>query len=372
MLWDTSAMAGQDDSDNLRQAPANISLKSLAEHLGLSQATVSLVINRSPVADSIAEATKRRILDAVKQFDYRPNFHARSLATRRSNTIGVLVPEISEGYAALVMSGVETTLLERGYCYFVASHHHRSDLVAAYPRMLMERSVEGMILLDTVIESTPSVPTVCVSGHSGLTGVTNVALDHERAASLALDHLFSLGHRRIGLIKGQTFSSDTEIRWQSICSAADRLGIPIRPEWIAQLVGDSSSPQLGHAATRKILSAAALPTAIVAFNDVAAIGAVRAIREFGLSVPQDISVIGFDDIQSAAYQNPSLTTVRQPLRHMGELAAEIVLERITQPHKLRPHTIAVDPVLIVRESTAPVAAKLAAKLAARAKSASLA
>ena len=126
-----------------------VSLKVLAEYLGLSPATISLVINRSPVAGSIPQETKDRIFSAARRFNYRPNFVARSLRKQRSLTIGVVVPEVSEGYAALVMSGIEDHLLQEGYFYFVASHRHRSDLIDEYPKLLLGRSVEGIIAVDT-------------------------------------------------------------------------------------------------------------------------------------------------------------------------------------------------------------------------------
>jgi len=126
-----------------------MSLKKLAEYLALSPATVSLVINRSSVADSIPQETKDRIFTAVRKFKYRPNFFARSLRTQRSFTIGVIVPEVSDGYSASVMSGVEDYLLNEGYFYFVASHRHRADLIDEYPRMFLERSVDGLIAVDT-------------------------------------------------------------------------------------------------------------------------------------------------------------------------------------------------------------------------------
>jgi DNA-binding LacI/PurR family transcriptional regulator len=187
-----------------------MNLKKLAEHLDLSPATVSLVINRSSVADSVPQENKDRVFAAARKFKYRPNFFARSLRAQHSFTIGVIVPEVSEGYSAAVMSGVEDYLLREGYFYLVANHRHRADLIDEYPRMF---------------------------------------------------------------------------RWNTI---------------------------------------------EFALNDISAMGAIRALRQIGWQVPEDISVVGFDDIQSAAYQNPSLTTVHQPLREMGRAAAEILLKRINR------------------------------------------
>jgi LacI family transcriptional regulator len=330
-----------------------ISLKQLAAHLALSPATVSLVINRSPVADSIPQQTKDRVFAAARKYKYRPNFFARSLRAQQSFTIGVIVPEVSDGYSASVMSGIEDLLLQEGYFYFVVSHRHRADLIDEYPRLFVERSIDGLIALDTPWTLSLSVPVITVSGHNKVKGVTNVVLNHVRAAEVALRHLAKLGHRRIAFIKGQEFSSDTAVRWSNIEKAARRLDIPIAKSLVAQLEGDSPSPELGYEATRKLLAASDSFTALFAFNDISAMGAIRALREAKLRVPDDISVVGFDDIQSAAYQNPALTTVRQPLREMGRIAAETLLCRIRRPGSNEDSEIVVEPKLVVRETTGP-------------------
>ena len=337
-------------------ASASISLKELAAHLGLSSATVSLVINRSPAAKSIPHATQERVRQAARELKYRPNLMARSLRQKRSFTIGVIVPEVSEGYAALVLSGIEDYLLQEGYFYFVVSHRHRRDLINEYPPLLQQRAVEGIIAVDTLLTESSALPVVAISGHSQVPGVTNIALDHVLAAHLALEHLQKLGHTRIAMIKGQDFSSDTEIRWAALRTVANQIGIAIHDQLTVQLESDSPSPEVGYSVTRKILARNEPFTALFAFNDISAIGAIQALRESGRRVPEDVSVIGFDDIQSAAYQNPALTTVRQPLRQMGVIAAETLLSRINSPRpdEFAPE-IVVKPELIVRSTTAPVA-----------------
>jgi LacI family transcriptional regulator len=329
-----------------------ISLKELAAHLGLSSATISLVINRSPGAKSIPLATQERVREAARELNYRPNLMARSLRQKRSFTIGVVVPEVSEGYAALVLSGIEDYLLQEGYFYFVVSHRHRSDLIEEYPSLLQQRAVEGIIAVDTVLTGSLLIPAVAISGHSEVRGVTNIVLDHNLAAHLALDHLQKSGHTRIALIKGQDFSSDTEIRWRAVHYVAEKLGIVIHDKLTIQLDGDSPSPEVGYGVTRKLLERREPFSALFAFNDISAIGAIQALREFGKRVPEDVSVVGFDDIQSAAYQNPGLTTVRQPLRQMGVIAAETLLARVNSPRQSDyPKEIIVKPELIIRAST---------------------
>jgi DNA-binding LacI/PurR family transcriptional regulator len=337
----------------------SISLKELAAHLGLSSATVSLVINRSPGAKSIPTVTQERVRAAARELNYRPNLMARSLRQKRSFTIGVVVPEVSEGYAALVLSGIEDHLLQEGYFYFVVSHRHRADLIEEYPSLLQQRAVEGLIAVDTVLCGPSVVPAVAISGHREVQGVTNIVLDHTLAAQLALDHLKKSGHTRIALIKGQDFSSDTEIRWRALHVVAKQLGIEIYEKLSIQLDGDSPSPEVGYNVTRRLLDRHEPFTALFAFNDISAIGAIQALRESGKRVPEDVSVIGFDDIQSAAFQNPALTTVRQPLRQMGVIAAETLLSRVNSPRRGEyPKEIVVKPELIVRATTAAAAVSL--------------
>lgn len=329
-----------------------VSLKSLAAHLGLSPTTVSFVLNGSPLADSIPQATKDRIFRAAERFNYRPNFVARSLRAQRSYTLGILVPELSDGYSAMVLDGIEDYLLTQGFFYFVASHRHKTELIDKYPHMLVDRSVEGLIAVDTPVQTHPSLPVVAISRHDDVHGVTNIVLNHQRAATLALEYLVELGHRRIAYIKGQVFSSDTEVRWKTIRDASRKLRLPIRPSLVAQLQGDLASPELGYIAARQLLSAGEPFTALFTFNDISAIGAIRALREAGRRVPEDVSVVGFDDVYAAAFHNPALTTIRQPLWHMGKLAAETLLRRIANgPAAPYPKVITVEPELVVRQST---------------------
>ena len=340
---------------NQNASGQGVSLKSLAAHLGLSQAAVSLVINRAPGAKSIPHRTQELIRKAARELNYRPNHLARSLRQQRSFNIGVVVPEISEGYAALVMSGIEDHLLQENYFYFVVSHRHREELIDEYPLLLQQRAVEGLIAVDTAITGAAQVPLVAVSGHREVPGVTNIVLDHARAAQLAMEHLTKLGHKQIAFIKGQAFSSDTAIRWESVRNSANELGVVIKEKLVGQLEGESSSPELGYLVAKQLLGSGEKFTALFAFNDISAIGVIQALREAGKRVPEDISVVGFDDIQSAAFQNPGLTTVRQPLREMGKLAAETLLERINAPQKADyPKEIVVEPELVVRGSTSRI------------------
>ena len=331
-----------------------VSLKELASHLNLSTTTVSFVLNGSPMANTIPPQTQERIFAAAREFQYRPNFIARSLRAQRTYSIGVLMPELSGGYSAMVLSGVEERLLEADYFYFVASHRHREELIKRYSRLFAERCVEGLLAIDTPQREQSLLPVVSISGHDKTPGVTNIVLNHDTAALLALKHLKELGHRHIAVIKGQDFSSDTEIRWEAICKAAQQLDLSIPTHHVAQLQGNSPSPETGYAATQTLLGAAQPFTALFAFNDISAIGAIGALREAGKRVSEDVSVIGFDDVDAAAFHNPPLTTVRQPLKKMGHLAADILLKKISRAFDDEPPAfVNVEPELVIRNSTAP-------------------
>ncbi len=330
-----------------------ISLRTLGEYLNLSPATISLVLNNAPGVRSIPQETRDRVIEAAAKFDYRPSFFARSLRKRKTFTIGVLVPELSDSYAMQVLSGVEEHLIEEGYFYLTASHRRKPDLIEEYPRLFMDRSVEGFIFIDTALEKTPGVlPAVIVAGHRKIEGVTNVVLDQKRAAELALRHLYQLGHRRIAFMRGGSHSSDADDRWKCLMAVARDLKLEVPPELVVQLKLRVSTPELGYEPAIELIHRGAEFTALLCYNDVAAIGAIRALMNHGVHVPTDVSVVGFDDIQSAAYHNPSLTTIRQPLYNMGITAARILLQRIGG-HATFPDFVPIQPDLIIRESTSP-------------------
>lgn len=333
-------------------AGKSIALKELSAYLGLSQSTVSRVINGAAKAHRIAEETQLRVLEAAAHFGYEANIIARSLRQKRTFTIGVLVPEISEGYSTAVLGGIEDTLLKEGLFYFVASHRHHADLLEAYPRLMISRAVDGIIAVDTKISEHIPVPVVAVSGHWHNKHAVSVELDHRQAAHQALEHLQKLGHQRIAFIKGQAFSSDTSRRWKAIREVALKLGIPLHTELTVQLRSPDPGPEPGHLATQELLSRKSPFSAIFSFNDVSAVGAITALREAGLQVPRDVSIIGFDDVIFAATSHPPLTTIRQPLRQMGQMAAATLLGMIQDDGSHIPGTvITVYPELITRRST---------------------
>ncbi len=265
--------------------------------------------------------------------------------------IGVVAEEIGDFYGSLVISGIERYLRQKNFFYLTVAHRHDPKLLETYSRILIDRGVEGLITVDTSINQPLPLPTVAIAGHRRVEGVTNVVLDHRRAARLALNHLTELGHKEIAFMKGSHFSSDSEDRWKSICEVAKEIGIPMRVELIVQLEGDDPTPQLGYPFAKKLLARRLPFSALFAYNDISAIGSIRAFQEAGLRVPEDVSVVGFDDIQIAQHNSPSLTTVRQPLQEMGETAARILLNRIDD-REAYVSEVRIEPELVVRNSTA--------------------
>ena len=266
-----SSMASGKKGSTALERP--VSLKILADYLGLCPATVSVVLNNVP-GRSIPHETRERVRAAARKFNYQPSLLARSLRKQRTFTIGVLVPELSDGYHTMVMSGIGDHLMQEGYFYFSAHHRHRADLVEEYPRLFMGRGAEGIIAIDTALDHELPIPVVAVAGHKKIIGVTNVALDHRRAAELALRHLHQLGHRHIAFMRGQPFSSDSDDRWRSIVTVAREIDIEIRPELTIQLEKDLTSPELGYPVVQQLLQHKRRFTALVSFNDIAAIGAM--------------------------------------------------------------------------------------------------
>ncbi|MBS1852028.1 MAG: LacI family DNA-binding transcriptional regulator [Acidobacteria bacterium] len=336
--------------------PKQVSLRTLAEHLGLSRASVSFVLNDSPMAQTLSAATRQRILKAAEELNYRPNYFARCLNKKRSYLVGVLVPELGEGYVAGILAGIERELLQDKYVYFVSSHQWVPKLIEETPRLLVERGADGVILVNTPLSHAMPFPTVNVGGHKKLTSVANIHLDNRAGAALALEHLAQQGHRRIAFFRGHAESADTEDRWAGICETAARLRISIDPELVVQLDKSlmppgPSGPEEGYLFGQKLLARRKKFSALFAFNDMSAIGAMSAFRDAGFRLPEDISVVGFDDVHGAAFAYPPLTTVRQPLEEMGELAAQTLLHRIEKGAR-RADQILLKPKLVVRKSVA--------------------
>jgi DNA-binding LacI/PurR family transcriptional regulator len=329
-------------------------LKAVAKRVGLTPGTVSAVLNNTRACRSVPADTKKRIFAAARELNYKADFWARALRLRRTYTIGVIAAEIGDPYGSLVISGIESYLRKREFFYLTTVHRHEQKLLQSQSRLLQERGVEGFIMIDTSVSEPLPLPAVAVAGHRAVEGVTNIVIEHRTAILSVLRHLTELGHRNIAFTKGPVTSSDTEERWRNIVEAASELGVRIDPELVVELNDAEGraarTPEYGYPFAQELLRRGRPFTALFAYNDNSAIAAVRVFQDAGLRVPEDISVIGFDDIQPAAYTNPALTTVRQPLEKMGEIAAATILDRIEGRGEYVPE-IAIEPQFVVRRST---------------------
>ncbi|HEY0306721.1 MAG TPA: LacI family DNA-binding transcriptional regulator [Acidobacteriaceae bacterium] len=335
-----------------------ISQKALAEYLNLSPSTVSLVMNNAPRAQLIPEPTRQRIRDAAAKFDYRPDFYAKYLYSKRSLTVAVILPEIREAHAAMILAGIDLKLTRERYLYFTANHHGDEKLIREYPRRLLERAVEGFISINTTLATDPGRPWVVIGSQPRVPGVPRFAVNNRKGGEMAMRHLAELGHRRIAIIKGHPWRLAAGERWQGIQECAKEFGIKLDVRLVQELHSgntprEASAPEEGYFCAAQLIKKKVPFTALITFNDVTAIGAIRAFREAGLRTPEDISVIGFDDIESTGYLTPTLTTLRQPLQQMGELAADHLLTLI-EGRESAVHEALIDPTLIQRESTRPL------------------
>lgn len=334
-------------------------LKMVARHVGLTPGTVSAVLNNTHACRSVPEQTKNRIFAAARELNYKPDFWARALRLKRTYTIGVITAEIGDPYGSTIIGGIERYLRGREFFYLTAVHRHDEGLLQSHSQLLLERGAEGLITIDTSIAQRLAVPAVAVAGHRSVDGITNIVIDHRTAVLLALQHLIELGHHDIAFMKGPVTSSDSADRWRSVVDIASELNVSIQPELVVELndpEGNAArTPEHGYPFAAELLRRNRPFTALFAYNDNSAIAAVRVFQDAGLRVPEDISVIGFDDIQPASYTRPALTTVRQPLQEMGEIAARTILDRIESPGQYTAE-IAIQPQFVVRRSTAPAPA----------------
>ena len=331
-----------------KNPPPRVSLKFLAEHLDLSPSTISFVLNNTP-GRSIPEPTRERIRAAAAQFNYHPSMIARSLQGKRMQTIGILLPELGEGYHSQVLSGIGDLLMQQDYFYFTVHHRHKLDLIQAYPTLLQSRGVDGILAIDTHLTDPLPLPTVLVAGHTTCPASPTSSSTTSAPPHLALGHLYQLGHRKIVFMKGQSISTDTELRWEATMQVARELGLIVDRKLTIQLDKDSNSPEISYPGIHHLIERKRSFTAILCFNDVSAMGSIRALHDAGLRVPSDVSVVGFDDIQSASFHVPRITTIRQPLQLMGSTAASALLRKLSGGSV--PSILRIEPELIVREST---------------------
>jgi DNA-binding LacI/PurR family transcriptional regulator len=332
-----------------------ITLRKLAEHLGLSRTTVSMILNDVPEATRFPEETRQRVVESAKKLGYRPNYFARSLGSRRTYLIGVVAPDFGNGFEAAVLSGFERRLLNTGYTSLVATHLWSPELLRRHLETLCDRGVEGLLLINSTPSESPGIPAMTICTDRCPIWSTRISIDNAFGIAAAINHLASLGHREIALIKGPEGSGDTEERWKAVLATFKRFGVRVDPRLTVQLERldppGTRHAEEGRIAAEDLLRRGKRFTALVAFNDISALGAMTALREAGSKVPEDVSVIGFDDIEFASLAFPALTTIRQPMHEMGATAAELLLRKLAGDESV--HNIRVRPELIVRSSTCP-------------------
>jgi LacI family transcriptional regulator len=315
----------------------------------VSVATVSRVLNASgPVSD----ATRRRIERVAARLRYAPNSAARSLITRRTHTLGVLLPDLYGEFFSEVMRGIDVVARKHGYHMLVSSSHSDTATFEAALRAMRGR-VDGLIVMSpdldqrTVRRTLSSGPeVVLLNCPAQAPGFDGFIIDNLAGAAAMTRHLLELGHRRIAFIKGAERNVDAEERLRGYRAALTERGVGLRADW--ELAGDFTESG-GHRAATTLLGLPERPTAIFAANDSMAIGALCALRDAGVRVPRDIAVAGFDDIPIARYTTPALTSVHVPIAELGERAAERLVESMMKGSRRRRREMLAT-TLVVRQS----------------------
>ncbi len=338
----------------------------VARESGYSASTVSIVLNQAPLSSRLREQTRRRICDVADRLGYRPHVFARSLRSQRSNTIGVIVFDLSDPFCTLILRGIDNHL-QPTYLPVVMDAHNDRHRLERYLEMLLDRRVEGLIVvanwLFVKIDALKDIvkrkfPCVVVGRDLHRSGIRSILVNNEAGGYRVLRHLHQLGHRKVAFLLGPKQLSDTSRRWAGMRRFAGDVGMAIDPALVKE-VSASSDPLSGFtsgaALTAQLLKEGKKFTAIAAFDDMTAFGAIRALTDSGRRVPEDCSVAGFDDIPMAALATPGLTTVRQPMQDMGALASEIICGQLMPTAEaLRVDLHLMDPTLEVRQSTQAV------------------
>jgi len=343
-----------------------VTMRDVAEATGFSPATVSIVLNNAPLARYIASTTRQRIEETAKRLGYRPNAMARFLRSKRSQSIGVMLFDVTDPFCIPILRGIENALYPLNYLPIFADAHNKRDRFERYLEMLLERHVDGLIVvanwLFVDIEvladlNKREIPAATIGWELPGNHVSSVMVDNEAGGRQALEHLYQRGHRKIAIIRGPKRLIDTAPRWKGIQKFAQSVKLELDPGLILQLpdVFDATSSfEHGYRLTEELLQTKRKFTALLAFDDLTALGAMRALAKAGISVPEQCSVTGFDDVAVSALAVPSLTTVRQPLEVMGTTAVSIVMDAIKAGQEGRDWAAVsqkLHPELVIRDST---------------------
>jgi LacI family transcriptional regulator, galactose operon repressor len=361
-----TGILGHRDSLSQRKAPVMVTIRDVAKESGFSSTTVSIVLNNAPLARYIPAATKKRIERAAQKLGYRPNQFARSLRSKRSHTVGVMVFDMTDPYCTLVLRGIENTLYQSSYLPILTDVHNERSRFERYLEMLLDRRIEALIVLANWLFldinlladlEKSSIPTAMIGCELKTDSISSIIVDNEVGGQIALEHLHSLGHRKIAFIRGPKALTDSSPRWRGIRNCAKQCNLELDPRLVMDLPESRdpiSSFESGYKLTEDLIRQKRPFTALLAFDDMSAFGAIRALSKAGIRVPEHCSVIGFDDVAMSAIYSPSLTTVRQPMEAMGASAVGIVVDGINAVLEKREIGAAhrkVAPELVVREST---------------------
>ncbi len=326
-------------------------IKEVARRAGVSAATVSRTINNPSMVDPI---TAKRVWKAIEELKYYPNSQARSLVSGRSRILGLIVSDITNPFFPELIKGFEDVAINHGYEILVNSTNYDSARMALCVRRMLERKVEGVAimtsemdkhLVDQLVDC--NVPMVCLDVSPTGKGISRIVVDYAMGVNEAVEHLLQLGHRRIGFIGGPSALKSARIRRTAFLRSLTRYGIDEDKRLVEE--GDHTV-EGGLSAMARMLESKCSPTAVLTSNDLTAIGTMRAVRRAGLSVPKDISVVGFDDIRLAEFTEPPLTTVRLSRSELGENAFHALL-RDLQEHPKAKADAKVETHLVIREST---------------------
>ena len=351
-----------------KSKPARATLIDVARKSGFSPSTVSIVLSEAPLSRYVAVKTKERIRKAAQSLGYRPDVFARSLRSRRSHTVGVLVFDISDPFCVLILRGIEKTLQSTSYLPILMDAHHDRKQFEGYLDLLMERRVEGLIVVANwlfdeggLLEGLKDkhMPTVVVGRDVSEKKIGSVIVDNEAGGYMAIEHLYELGHRRIAVIRGPSMLSDSNRRWTGIQRFAAEHELTLDDRLVRELPGaidPISGFEGGAQLTGELLRSRLKFTALVAFDDLTALGALRALARADRSAPRDCSIIGFDDVPLAALSTPGITTIRQPMEEMGSAATNRLLDVLRETSgtkEVATNLELLPPSLVLRESTAP-------------------
>lgn len=329
----------------------SVDIRYIAARAGVSAATVSRVLNGTK---PVSPALRERVLKEVEKYGYRPNMMARGLIIRRSNLIGVITPNVSGYFHAKMIAGIEETAAKHGYNVIVSNVSTDFSREKESFRIFTERRVDGIILMH---ENSPEelcellqiseVPIVIASANVRDHRLPTVGIDDRLAAYDAAAYLLRLGHRRIGAILNDCYSLNT-LRREGVSQAMEKYGLQLDDRWVR--IGECRIAD-GEKLAAQIFSGSEIPTALFCVSDEQAVGAVNCLLERGFRIPEDVSIVGFDDVELSMVSRPKLTTIRQPIEEIGRRATLNLLDRLAgkaaQDREILPH------MLIVRGSTAP-------------------